>query len=78
MQLGKHSQLVTLLALFKMSHRSVQREHDPKQETRKRKREWDHEQQEYQGGRRLQFEFNDSNSIQNWLFSAVKPDVKQR
>jgi hypothetical protein len=36
--------------LFKMHHRSVQREHDPQQKTGKRGREWDHEYQQYQGG----------------------------
>ena len=77
MQLGKHSQLVTLLPLFKMRHCRVQREHDPKQETRKGEREWNHEQQQYQGGRRLEFEFDDPDGIQHWFFT-VKAVVRQK
>lgn len=65
MQFREHSQLVTLLALPEVRHRGVQRKHDPKQETGKRERERDHEQQQYQGGCRFELEFNDSNSIQN-------------
>ena len=55
MQLCKHSQLVALLALFEMRHRGAQREHDPKQETGKREREWNHEYQQHQGGGRFEF-----------------------